>query len=731
MNKLRTITILCAAASAMAQALAAIPMRSTVVSDIAQYVYPANKAPEVSLSFTPDGNGYVRRSDDGKRLTICRLSDDSEVDTIFDIDHTRETVIADFEGFQLSPDATKILLWRMSEPLYRRSKTAEYYVYEVRTRLLRPLSKQFARQRDPLFSPDSRMVAFVADGNIYCAKLDYQTEIAVTTDGSADGILNGITDWTYEEEFGITSAMAWAPDNLTLCFLTFDQQHVPCYTLPIYRGACNARDDYELYPGTLSYRYPVAGSPNSKVSLHSYDVETRKTKSVDIPDDPEYIPRLAYGPSPEKLMVTTLNRDQNRMEIFCVNPKSTVCRSVYVRQSDAWIEPLCYEALWYGDDSFVVASDADGFMRFYRYSYAGADMGALSTEGVDATAFYGIDGSGNAFFQVAEPTPRDRTLCRRDKRGAVTVISAADGTTSASFAPGMSYMLVCYSDADTPPVYTLCKADGSSLRTVLDNAAYVARVKPLKKAKEFFSFDAGGTTLNGFIIKPDGFDSSRSYPLIMTQYSGPGSQSVLNRWSLDWEDYMAANGYIVACVDGRGTAGRGTAFRTCVYRDLGHYETVDQLSAARYLASLPYVDASRVGICGWSYGGYETLMAASADDAPFKAAVAIAPVTDWRFYDTVYTERYMLTPGQNSSGYDSASALQRASSLSCPLLLMFGTLDDNVHPANSLEYVARLQAYGIFADMFVFPNMNHSINGCNARAVVYGRMCQFFMDELK
>ncbi len=709
---------------------AALPMRSRAVSEIAPYVYPDNQAPEQHLEFMPDGSGYVEHTPDGKRLIVRGISDGAEKDTLFDISHTRETVLPDFDGFRLSPDASRILLWRMPEPVYRRSFEAEYYVYEVRTRLLKPLSKDFARQRDPLFSPDSRMVAFVAEGNIYCAKLDYGTEIPVTTGGSPDGVTYGATDWTYEEEFGITCSMAWAPDNLNLCYLGFDQTHVPVYTLPVYRGTCDALEEYALYPGSFSYRYPVAGQQDSEVALYSYDVETRKTKRIELPGNPHYIPRIAYGPTPEKLMVATLNRDQNRFELFSSNPKSTVSKSVYVHESEAWIEPAVYEDLWFGPDNFAVACDDGGHTSFSCFSYTGAPLGRASAPDVDATAFYGIDAAGNSYYQAAAPTPMDRTVYRMDRRGAVTAIGDTGGTYSADFAPGMGYMLMRFSDTDTPPVYRLCRADGRELRVIGDNSQYASRTLPLKARKEFFTFASDGVELNGYMVKPADFDPSRRYPVVMSQYSGPGSQSVLNRWTLDWEDYFAAKGFIVVCVDGRGTGGRGTGFRTVVYRNLGHYETVDQLAAARYVASLPYVDGSKIGICGWSYGGYETLMAASAEGAPYAAAVAIAPVTDWRFYDTVYTERYMLTPQQNESGYENASALRRATSLACPLLLMYGTLDDNVHPANSLQYASTLQASGIFCDMFVFPNMNHSINGCNARSVVYGRMYEYFADKL-
>lgn len=725
-----------AAATALAvsalTASADIPARSRAVSGIAPYVYPANAAAKADVAFTPDGQGYIERSDDGKRLTVRKISDGSEVETIFDLTATRETTLPDFEGFTLSPDGSKILLWRMAEPVYRRSFEAEYYVYEVRSRLLRPLSSRFGRQRDPLFSPNSRMVAFVAEGNVYCAKLDYQTEVAVTEDGSAGGTIYGATDWTYEEEFGITSTLTWDADNMHLCYLSFDQTAVPMYSLPIYRGTCDPREEYTLYPGTLEYRYPVAGQPNSTVRIHSYDVETRKIKDIDLPGNPCYIPRLEFAPGTNTLIAATLNRDQNHYEIFSVNPASTVSRSVYTQDSRAWIEPIAYESLWLGNDSFVVASDDDGFTRAMRFNYTGSPMGTLTPAGVDITDFYGIASDGTAYWQAAAPTPLDRTVYAAGRKG-TAALSPEGGFASAAFSPdaAMTAMVLTVSNAETPPTVSLNKNNGRQLRVLEDNAAYAGRVAPLKAVKEFFSFNAGGRELNGYIVKPRNFDPSRRYPVVMTQYSGPGSQSVLHKWSLDWEDYFASQGILVMCVDGRGTGGRGAEFRTCVYRHLGLYETEDQLAAARHAATLPYVDAARIGICGWSYGGYETLMAASAENAPYAAAVAIAPVTDWRFYDTVYTERYMLTPQQNEDGYNSASALRRATSLACPLLVMYGTLDDNVHPANSLQYVSALQSAGILADMFVFPNMNHSINGCNARSVVYGRMYEYFNSKLR
>lgn len=708
-------------------------MRSKTVSDLAAYCAPATSAASPSFTFMPDGKSYIERSEDGKSLLIKDIATGKETGKLFDVTYTRETVLPDFEGFILSPDASKVMVWRNSEPVYRRSTLAEYYVYEVRSRLLRPLSKEHKKQSVPLFSPDSRMVAFVAENNIYAAKLDYNTEVAVTTDGAKGRIINGATDWTYEEEFSVIRLMSWAPDNLTLCYVRTDETAVPLYHLPIYSNPCAPNDKYELYPGVMSYKYPVAGETNSTVTVHSYDVETRKTKEIELPGaGAYYIPRIEYGPKPSQLVVVALNRDQNRMELFVSNPKSTVTRSVYVEESKAWIDESVYTGMKLGENSFTIASDASGYMRFGEYSYTGSKIRDISGDNYDATAYYGSDALGNHYFQAAAPTPMERTVYRLDRKGVYTVVSPRNGTNGAVFAPGCTAMLLSHSSITEVPVYSLCQPSGKEIRKVEENKALAQRAAPLLQTKEFIKVPTeGGLELNGYILKPRDFNPSKRYPVILSQYSGPGSQQVLDRWSFDWESYFVSQGFIIVCVDGRGTGGRGTAFRTAVYKNLGHYETVDQIAAARWAASQPFVDSSKIGIYGWSFGGYEALMCASAENCPYAAAVAIAPVTDWRYYDTVYTERYMLTPQQNERGYNDSSAILRALHLDCPLLIMYGTADDNVHPANALQYVSTLQSLGMLCDMFVFPNMNHSINGCNARAVVYAKMLQYFDSKLK
>lgn len=712
------------------------------VKGISRYVYPDN-TPDTPRSFTylPDGESYLLLGKEGKSIERYETASGKLLETVLDVTHTRETTIGKIEDFILSPDGSKILLYTEKTPVYRRSFKADWHVFEIKRNILRPLSREFKLQQAPLFSPDGRMVAFVAENNIYIKKIDYDSEVAVTKDGSIDRIINGIPDWTYEEEFSIDRSMVWSPDNSTLCYLRYDEEKVPKFSFPLYQGYCTPSDEYALYPGTFSYKYPVAGEPNSVVTIHSYDVDTRKIKDIDLGTQSiEYIPRIAYGgDSPERLMAVTLNRAQNRMEIYAVNPKSTVSKSVLVEETTAWLNPMAYENIRWGAESFVICSERSGWNHLYEYSYTGQQLRQITSGEFDVTDFYGADIRGNIYFQSTASQldgqgirgAINRVIQKIDRSGKkMEAVTPPQGWASAIFSPAMNYYAVNYSNASTPPRHALFNGKDKEVRVLVDNQGYGARYSGLPE-KEFFTMQSDGNELNGYMIKPAGFDPSRRYPVIVWQYSGPGSQEVVNRWRMDWDYYAAAErGFVVICVDGRGTGARGKAFRDVVYRQLGRYETVDQLAVARHAVSLSFVDPQKIGIAGWSYGGYETLMAVSDPASPFKAAVAIAPVTSWRYYDTVYAERFMLTPGENEEGYRDSAPVNRVENIDCNLLLIHGTADDNVHMSNTIEFVSRMQQADRVCDMLLFPNMNHSINGCNARALVYGRMVDYFARNL-
>lgn len=712
-------------------AVLSLSSANQTVTSIAPYVYPQNRAATpATMIYMPDGQTYLMPNDSHTQIISYETRTGNQIGVVFDVATSRETKIKSFENFSVSEKGDYILLYNESEMIYRRSFKASYYTYEIRHNILRPLSDKFPKQQAPVMSPDSRAVAFVADNNIFMRKLDYNTEVQVTTDGEKNRIINGVPDWTYEEEFATTCSMTFAPDGETFCYLKYNESEVPTYSFPLYQGSCNPMDEYALYPGRFSYKYPVAGSKNSHVTLHSYDIANRKTKDISFEDSKiEYIPRIMFTSDRNQLLVVTLNREQTRMEIYSVNPRSTVVRSLLTEQHSAWLDPSTYEDITLTPKSLIITSSRSGYSHLYEYSLAGALMRQITSGDYDVTACYGIDAAGSVYYQSTKTGPLNRVVSKLDIKGKTTDLSPADKTASATFAPSMNYYVMRLTDAATPPAYTLFASSGKSLRTIEDNASYASKYGTLPK-KEFFTVESDGHSLNAYMIKPADFTASKKYPVIMWQYSGPGSQEVSNAWKLDWDYFAASKGFIVVCVDGRGTGFRGRAFMDVVYKNLGYYETIDQINAAKHIAGLPYVDASRIGIAGWSYGGYETLMCATASDSPFAAAVAIAPVTDWRYYDTVYAERYMLTPAQNEDGYNDSAPLNRARNLKCDLLLMHGTADDNVHLSNTIEFVSRLESEGLFCDMLLFPNMNHSIFGCNARAVVYARMIDYFSNHL-
>lgn len=720
------LTTLAAAITLQAAAADRITM-----SDVEPYVYPASvtRTPG-SFKYMPDGLSYLMITDGGKKIKSYDTATGKEKAVILDVTDTRENKIDRVEGFSLSPDGSHLLVWKDYRSIYRRSGTAVYYTFNIYRNILMPLSTEHQRQMSPLFSPDNRIVAFVADNNIYLRKLDYNSEVAVTTDGKRNEIINGVPDWTYEEEFSTNISMTWSPDASMLSYLKYNETDVPEYSFSLYEGACEPMEQYALYPGIYSYKYPVAGEPNSRVSLHCYDVDTRKTKEVNFNDASiEYIPRIQYA-TDNALLAVTLNRNQQRMEIYSVNPRSTVVRSILVEETTSWIEPDSYEELKVEDNSFVMLSGRSGYNHLYRYSFTGQLLKTMTSGNYDVTSYYGTDSRGNYYYQSTRNGAINRTVTRVDLKGVETTVGAAEGTTSVTFAPAMNYFTMSYSSVETAPTYTLHDSKLKKLRTLEDNAEAAAKYARAPR-REFIKIPTdGGLELNAYIVKPSNFSASQRYPVIMWQYGGPGSQEVLNKWAVTWECAAANAGFIVVCVDGRGTGGRGHKFQDVVYRQLGHYETIDQVNAARWIGRQPWADASRIGTSGWSYGGYMTLMCAQADESPFKAAVAVAPVTSWRYYDTVYTERYMDTPQANAEGYLMGSPVNFTSHMNSSLLIMSGTADDNVHLSNTYEYLARLQANNRLCNLMVFPNRNHSINNCNSRTLVYTNMLQHFQNNL-
>lgn len=639
--------------------------------------------------------------------------------TVFDVASITDTI--SWDGYKMSNDESTILLWTNSEPIYRHSFRAQYFTYDINRHALKPVAAGQLIEIATL-SPSGGQVAFVKDNNVYLHSVDDGATLQVTTDGEKNHIINGVPDWVYQEEFGMLNSICWSRDESEFSFLRWDESEVPMYSMTIYEGDCHPNSDYSLYPGTYDYKYPVAGEKNSIVTALTYRIVPGTLTTV--AQGAEYYPQLGYMGN--SLMVTTLNRNQNDMSIA----RTSDNKVLYHETSDAWIEESTATGTRYFDDFFVLMSQRSEHMQLYRVDGDGSPH-QLTFDFENVTAFYGCDKKGNYYYQ-STAGPLNRVVKYVDNNGNAVSLTPAQGTYAAQFNADCTYWVQSFSDATTPPQYRLMTTNGKRVRDLELNATYAATYTAREVPKrEFFTLKSDGHTLNGYLIKPVDFDPNQNYPVIMSQYSGPGSQSVLNKWKLDWEEYFATQGYIIACVDGRGTGGRNKDFKTIVYQNLGYYETIDQLAAAKYMASLPYVDKNNIGIWGWSYGGYEVLMAMSHPKSHYKAGVAIAPVTSWRFYDSIYTERFMRTPQENEEGYRNSAPLNKVNDITGELLLMFGSADDNVHIINSMQYLARMHGAGRMPDLMVYPNMNHSINGCDIRYPLYQRVLNHFDRHLK
>jgi dipeptidyl-peptidase-4 len=679
----------------------------------------------------PDGEHYTCLVD---RSMIVRYSyrTGKAVDTLF---NTATARAADkgcdfdtFDGYEISGSGHHIVIWRDREAIYRRSFRASAYHYDVRRNFVKALSDAAGKVMIPTLSPDGRMCAFVRDGDIWIKKFDFDTEVQVTRDGEDGRVRNGVTDWVYEEEFSATNLMAWSPDSEMLAFVRFDEGGVPEFSMQVY-----GKDGD--YPGYYSFKYPRAGEANSTVSLHSYNVATREVKELRAPVDNEsYIPRIAFTVNPEQLAVMTLNRHQNIFNMYYANPKSGVFRLILREENERYIDARWLSSIRFYKSGFTWVSERDGYAHIYFHSPTGVMQKQLTSGPWDVTALYGYDeATQTAYYESAEESPLRRAVYRVDSKGVKTRLSKDVGTNKASFSTGFAYHINSYSNLTTPATITVNDTrQGKALRVLEDNAALKARLAGYNlPPKEFFTVHtASGYELNAWMVKPAAFDASRKYPLLMVQYSGPASQEVVDSYDFGWEYFLASKGYIVVSVDGRGTGGRGEAFRKCTYLRMGLIESQDQVEAARELGRMAFVDKGRIAIWGWSFGAYNTLMALSTGGGAFKAGIAVAPPTDWRYYDTIYTERYMRTPKENKEGYDATSPIRLADKMTGKLLLVHGTADDNVHFQQTMEYAEALVQAGKPFEMQIYKDRNHSIAGGNTRYHLYSRMADFLFNNL-
>ncbi len=689
-----------------------------------------------------DGESYSQLSDDGSRIIRRSFKDGKELGVIFDAKTARGPVKLDrIDGYVMSPDERRILLRTQTKAIYRRSYTAVYYLYDVQNRKFEALSEGGPQQM-PLFSPDGNLVAFVREGNLYLVKLLFgNAESQVTKDGEFNKVINGLPDWVNEEEFSTNRSFDFSADSKMLAWVRYDESAVPVYAIQEYKGAYPTREEYDAYPGEYRYKYPVAGAKNSSVSVMTFDIKDRVTRTLKLPLDSDgYVPRIKFTSDPTKLAVVTLNRRQSRMDIYMANPRSTECKLAVREDNPKYVTDQAYASLIFEGDHFGYISDRSGYKHIYWYNLTGQLDRQVTKGNYDVSAFYGYDAASGRFYYAAhKDSPLRQAVYSTDRSGKERRLTPEEGTATGIFSKGqMKYFLAVHSTAQQAPVTTLRESgSGRALTTLVDNKALTAQVNSLAGERSFFTFTTPeGTQLNGWMVKPQHFDAAKRYPVIMYQYSGPGSQEVKDAWGMGFypgavlESYLTQQGFIVACVDGRGTGARGADFEKCTYLHLGQLESKDQVYAAQWLGQQSYVDKARIGIWGWSFGGFNTLMSMSEGDPVFRCGVAVAAPSSWKYYDTVYTERYMRTPQENPTGYADCP-ISRADKLSGDLLLIHGTADDNVHFRNFTEVSeAYVQAGKLFRQQ-VYTNRNHFIQGGQSRLHLFRTLTSFFQEKLK
>ena len=686
-----------------------------------------------------DGESYAQISEDGKQIVKYSFRTGKQVGVLFDANTARGAKVEHVDGYIMSPDGRRILIQTDTKSIYRRSFTATYYIYNVANNKMEPLSDG-GPQQTPLWSPDGEQIAFVRDNNIFLVKLLYNNaESQVTKDGKRNAVINGIPDWVCEEEFSHNRAMVFTADSKQIVWVRYDESEVKEYAMQLFKSSFPEREEYATYPGLYTYKYPKPGEQNAKLSVHSYDIKSHQTRTLQVPLDADgYIPRIKMTSDPAKVAVFTLNRHQDHLKLFMVNPLSTVSQLVIEDKVDKYINEDAFAQAQITDAHIVMTSERDGFNRVYVYGLNGQ---LQRTIGKLVTSVYGYDEqTGDVYYAALPDGPTDQKIYVSHKNGKEECLTPKAGWNSALFSKDFKSYLLYWSDMQTPSVTSLCSANGKVVKTMVDNKALAEKYASFEMgSKELFSFTTSeGIKLYGWMVKPAGFDASKKYPVVMYQYGGPGSQQVKNAWGIGMngqgailEQYLAQQGYVVVCVDGRGTGGRGAEFEKCIYLRLGDLEAKDQVETALWLGQQSFVDKDRIAIWGWSYGGWNTLMSMSEGREVFCAGIAIAPPTNWRFYDSVYTERYMRTPKENANGYDAICAIARAPQLHGALLLCHGLADDNVHYQNTAEYVdALVQADKDFRQL-VYTNRNHSIYGGNTRYHLFRQCFNFFNEHLK
>ena len=610
-----------------------------------------------------------------------------------------------FNDYTFSGDEKKILFTTNTTPIYRHSFSADYWVYDIASAKLTPLSKN-GKQEVATFSPDGKKVAFVRDNNMFWVNLATGEETQITKDGKFNFIINGKPDWVYEEEYSFSQGYQWAPDSESIAYWKTDETRVKEYHMNMFNK--------QLYPSVYSFKYPKAGEQNSIVSIHAFNLKNGESNEMNIGKETDiYVPRIKWTNDSDNVIVFRLNRLQNEFDMLICDAEEGDSRIVYSEKNKRYINRLNDQSVMFLEDgdNYIIQSEKDGFNHLYLYSLSRGFISQITSGSWEVTELLGVNKS-TVYFMSAETSAIKRNLYSIKLDGTSKKrITKGEGNYRIDFNKNFSYYISYFTNAVTPNTVTLHQASGKLVRVLENNDKLKEKIKEYKlPVKEFFSFTTkDNVTLNGYIMRPYNFDANKKYPVFMTQYSGPGSQQVLDKWSMEWEQCLVQEGYILMCVDGRGTGARGEEFRKCTYRDLGRLELLDQIAAAKYIGSKEYVDKNRIAIYGWSYGGFMALNCILQGADVFKCAIAVAPVTSWRYYDTIYTEIYNGLPQDNAAGYDNNSPITHASKLKGKLLIAHGTGDDNVHFQNSADMISELEKYGKQFEMAIYPDQNHSM----------------------
>ncbi len=734
---MRKITLLIAFAIATL-----LPAQQSVMpqmlADLIGGKYKAKPLPE--RTELPDGQRYAQLCNGC--IVAYSYKTGAATDTLFNVRKTKKLTIDTVEGFLLSPSMRHLLVYKNVQKVYRRSFTADWYIYNIERGELSPLSSEMPVM-SPVFSPNGRYIAFSRHNNLFVHKLDFSTEVAVTTDGAVGKIINGTPDWLYEEEFTTTCMFSFSPDSKQLAFVRLNESAVS-----EFRWQEFLEGDY---PKDYSLKYPKAGTENSKASVVVYDILYKSLKTIPLEEEDRYIPRIRWTDN-EQLAIFCLNRRQNKLDMLIANSRSTLTHPAYSEHNPTgWVDYAAVDE-WQllADDNMVVVSEQDGYRHAWLYTQSGQRQRLLTNGNYDVTSVYGVDEkNGILYFQAAADDPMTRYVYALTlKNGKLQRLTTERGTHRATFSADYSYFVDAFQSATQPTTYTLYTGKGKKVRELLGNSEVLSDFNANHFArKRFLSFPTiYGDTLNAFIILPDaleaqladreGFDASlilsdHRYPVLQVQYSGPESQQVLDVWKPDWEYFLAKQGVVVVCADPRGTGARGKAWRELTYMHLGELEAQDQVATAKYMASLSFVDPERIGIWGWSYGGYMTLRAMTEPEGVFCCGISVAPVTDWRLYDSGYTERFMQRVEDNDRGYDAASVITRAGRLHGRLLLCHGVADDNVHCQQSWKFVDALVQAGVQFDMQIYPDDNHFLRKRRNYSHLYLRKWEFLKSQFR